>query len=221
MRAHEEEDLMTTGARRPLRILLVDDERRLATTMERWLSEDGHAVEALHDGAAGLRRALDNSHDVLILDVRLPSVDGLEICRQVRAAGGATPILLCSGRAAVEDRVAGFTAGADDYLIKPFALPELGARVHALGRRPGRGSLRAPDAPPTSQPRPTVASQNDTAEMAAPGGDQSPDAATTLTGARSLAGLTARLRLPWAGRRRPTAGVIAAPGGRLDQRGGR
>jgi len=139
----------------------------------------------------------------------------------VRAAGGATPILLCSGRAAVEDRVAGFTAGADDYLIKPFALPELGARVHALGRRPGRGSLRAPDAPPTSQPRPTVASQNDTAEMAAPGGDQSPDAATTLTGARSLAGLTARLRLPWAGRRRPTAGVIAAPGGRLDQRGGR
>ena len=147
---------MTTGARRPLRILLVDDERRLATTMERWLSEEGHAVEALHDGAAGLRRALDNSHDVLILDVRLPGVDGLEICRRVRAAGGNTPILLCSGRAAVEDRVAGFTAGADDYLIKPFALPELGARVHALGRRPGRGPLRAPDAPPTSQPRPTV-----------------------------------------------------------------
>ena len=119
-----------------MHILLVEDEPRLATVVRKGLNEQGHAV----DIAAGGEEALDwvdsTVHDVIVLDIMLPDIDGLEVCRRLRKQRVQTPILLLTAKDAVADRVAGLDAGADDYLIKPFAFTELAARLRALARRP-------------------------------------------------------------------------------------
>lgn len=118
-----------------MHLLLVEDERRLAVAVRRVLEEEGHAVDLADDGAEAFGRAMAEPYDLVILDVMLPSMDGYEIARQMRKAGNHTPILMLTARDSVQDRVTGLDAGADDYLVKPFALAELLARVRAFGRR--------------------------------------------------------------------------------------
>jgi DNA-binding response OmpR family regulator len=116
-------------------ILLVEDERRLAQIVRRVLEEEGHTVDLAHDGDDGLAMARDGSHDVIVLDVLLPGIDGIELCQTLRRERVDTPILLLTALDGVDDRVRGLDAGADDYLPKPFAFQELLARLRALGRR--------------------------------------------------------------------------------------
>jgi DNA-binding response OmpR family regulator len=118
-----------------MRLLLVEDDPRVARVVERGLAEAGYAVDVAADGGEGLSLAMQDSHDLIVLDVMLPVLDGLEVCRRLRQAGLRTPVLMLTARDAVPDRVRGLDAGADDYLIKPFALEELLARVRALSRR--------------------------------------------------------------------------------------
>jgi DNA-binding response OmpR family regulator len=121
-----------------MHILIVEDEQRLAFLLRRVLLEERHTVDLAHDGQRGLDLALSDSYDVVILDVMLPKLDGLEICRQMRAEHILSPVLMLTARGAVEDRVTGLNVGADDYLTKPFAMEELLARINALLRRRDR-----------------------------------------------------------------------------------
>lgn len=116
------------------RILVVEDDGRLAATLQRVLGAEGHDVEAAQDGHEALRRARDRRFDLVVLDVMLPGLDGIAVCRRLRAAGS-TPILLLTALGGTEERVRGLDSGADDYLVKPFAYEELLARVRALLRR--------------------------------------------------------------------------------------
>ena len=124
-------------------ILIVEDERRLAQVVRKVLEEEGHTVDVAHDGEDGLAMAMDGSHDVIVLDILLPGIDGIEVSQRLRAGRVDTPILLLTALNAVDDRVRGLDAGADDYLPKPFAFQELLARLRALGRR--RVQAREPD----------------------------------------------------------------------------
>ncbi|MCL6631876.1 MAG: response regulator transcription factor [Alicyclobacillus herbarius] len=119
-----------------MRILLVEDEKRLAAALLQLFKEHNYAADVAHDGITGLDLASTNSYDILVLDVMLPGMSGLDIVRQLRAEKLDVPILLLTARDAVSDRVAGLDAGADDYLVKPFANEELLARIRALARRP-------------------------------------------------------------------------------------
>jgi two-component system response regulator MprA len=121
------------------RVLVVEDDERLAGSIRRALAYDGHAVRVATDGDAGLAAVREMAPDVLVLDLMLPGVGGLEICRRVREAGDGIAILMVTARDSVPDRVAGLDAGADDYLVKPFAHDELLARVRALMRRRSGG----------------------------------------------------------------------------------
>ncbi len=123
-----------------MKILLVEDEARLATAVRRVLDDEGYATDWAADGADGLRRAENGEYDVILLDVMLPSYDGYEIARRLRTDGSTVPILMLTARDGIQDRVRGLDAGADDYLVKPFALAELLARVRALGRRAKMGA---------------------------------------------------------------------------------
>lgn len=118
-----------------MHILVIEDERRLASLVRRALQEEGHKVEVSNDGAEGLDMAEATGYDLLVLDLMLPHLDGVEICRRLRSTGSDVRILMLTARDAVEDRVAGLEAGADDYLVKPFSFTELIARVRALARR--------------------------------------------------------------------------------------
>ena len=118
-----------------MRILVVDDDPALRDALDRALRLEGHLVEFARDGVQALQMVAPPRHDAVVLDIGLPRVDGLEVCRRIRAGGDRTPILMLTARDAVEDRVAGLDVGADDYLVKPFALAELLARVRALVRR--------------------------------------------------------------------------------------
>jgi len=117
---------------------VVEDEARMARLIKRGLEEDGHAVDVAGDGPDGLWMATENSYAAIILDVMLPGFDGFELCRRLRAAGLWAPVLMLTARDAVGDRVRGLDAGADDYLVKPFSLLELSARLRALARRDDR-----------------------------------------------------------------------------------
>src|SRR3954449_3834003 len=116
-----------------MRILVVDDEPAVRATLERALRLDGYEVALAGDGAEALAQA--PGFDALLLDGVMPRVDGLEVCRRLRRAGDRTPILMLTARDGIEDRVLGLDSGADDYLVKPFALREMRARVRALLRR--------------------------------------------------------------------------------------
>jgi heavy metal response regulator len=118
-----------------MRILLVEDEPSAARMVAKGLREHAYAVDAVADGEEGLYQASINDYDLVILDLMLPRKDGLEVCRQIRAAGSAVPILMLTARDAVADRITGLDTGADDYLTKPFDFHELLARVRALLRR--------------------------------------------------------------------------------------
>jgi len=117
------------------RVLIVDDEPAVRAALDRALRLDGYEVELAADGAQALDRIAETRLDAVVLDVAMPGIDGLEVCRRLRDAGDRTPVLMLTARDAVDDRVAGLDAGADDYLVKPFALKELKARLRALLRR--------------------------------------------------------------------------------------
>ena len=124
------------GANMPgMRVLVVDDDPKIAAALGRLLSYEGYTVSIAEDGEAALAEALRVNPDLILLDLMLPRIDGLEVCRRIRAAGDATPILMLTARSSVPDRVAGLDTGADDYLVKPFAQEELLARIRRLLRR--------------------------------------------------------------------------------------
>jgi two-component system copper resistance phosphate regulon response regulator CusR len=118
-----------------MRLLLVEDDTTLSDMLARSLREQGYAVDVSHDGTDAIFQASVNEYDALILDVTLPKQSGIEVSRALRAKGHATPILMLTARDGVSDRVTGLDAGADDYLVKPFELDELYARLRALLRR--------------------------------------------------------------------------------------
>ena len=117
------------------RVLVVDDEPPVRDALERALSLEGYEVDLAEDGGQALKKVAIEEPDVIVLDVLMPGVDGLETCRRLRAEGHGLPVLMLTARDAVSDRVDGLDAGADDYLVKPFALEELLARLRALMRR--------------------------------------------------------------------------------------
>lgn len=118
-----------------MRVLIVEDEIKMAAFLKQGLEEQRYAVDVAHNGEDGLHWALNFPFDLLILDIMLPGLDGMELCRILRNRRIATPILMLTARDAVDDRVTGLDCGADDYLVKPFAFRELLARLRALGRR--------------------------------------------------------------------------------------
>jgi two-component system, OmpR family, response regulator len=119
-----------------MRALIVEDERKIALALKRGLEQESFAVDAVFDGDDGLAMALDEPYDVIILDRMLPGMDGMEVCRKIRAAKKQVPILMLTAKDAISDRVEGLNNGADDYLVKPFAFEELLARIRSLLRRP-------------------------------------------------------------------------------------
>ena len=121
-----------------MKILVVEDEKKVAGFIKRGLEEDGYQVTVTHDGADGLKQALEGDFSLVILDVMLPKKDGLAVVMELRAAGKHIPVLMLTAKAATEDVVSGLDAGSDDYLTKPFAFSELTARVRALLRREGK-----------------------------------------------------------------------------------
>jgi two-component system, OmpR family, response regulator len=121
-----------------MRVLVIEDEVRMARLIKRALEEEGHAVDVAGDGPDGLWMATENPYAAVVLDVMLPGFDGFELCRRLRAAGIWAPVLMLTARDEIGDRVRGLDAGADDYLVKPFSLLELSARLRALARRDDR-----------------------------------------------------------------------------------
>ena len=119
----------------PARILLVEDEEKVAQFVQRELSYEGYEVSVAHDGLSGLMAARDQAPDLIILDWMMPGLTGVEVCRRLRQTGTATPVILLTARDDVSDRVEGLDAGADDYVVKPFSIEELLARVRAHLRR--------------------------------------------------------------------------------------
>lgn len=120
-----------------MRILVVEDEHKIAGALKRGLEQESYAVDLAYDGEEGLSSALTDEYDVIVLDRMLPGLlDGAEICKEVRANGVRTPIIMLTAKDKIGDRVEGLNAGADDYLVKPFAFEELLARLRALLRRP-------------------------------------------------------------------------------------
>jgi two-component system, OmpR family, response regulator len=120
-----------------VRILVIEDELKMASLLRRGLTEEGHAVDLARTGDDALWMAGAAEYDAIVLDLMLPGVDGIEVCRRVRESGVWAPVLMLTARDAVDDRVAGLDAGADDYLPKPFSFAELLARIRALVRRGG------------------------------------------------------------------------------------
>jgi two-component system OmpR family response regulator len=127
---------MARKERRAVRLLVVEDEARLAALLRRGLTEEGHAVDLAADGEEALAWLDVSDYDAIVLDIMLPGIDGLAVCRRLRRQRVPTPILLLTPRDSVADRVTGLDAGADGYLVKPFAFAELTARLRALARRP-------------------------------------------------------------------------------------
>jgi DNA-binding response OmpR family regulator len=118
-----------------MHILVVEDNPDLNANLIDFLGDRGHTVDVAYNGYVGLGFALENSYDAIVLDLMLPGIDGLEVCAKLRHAGITTPVLMLTARDSLEDKLDGFASGADDYLIKPFALLELEARLQALSRR--------------------------------------------------------------------------------------
>jgi DNA-binding response OmpR family regulator len=120
-----------------MRILITEDEKELADALARGLRQQGYAADIAYNGEEALVMAEVNDYDLIILDLNLPKIDGVEVCRRIRASGSPTGILILTARSSLDDRVNGLDQGADDYLVKPFHFPELLARVRAILRREG------------------------------------------------------------------------------------
>jgi DNA-binding response OmpR family regulator len=118
-----------------LRVLVIEDQLDIAANIWDYLEPRGYQVDHAADGAQGLQRALAGGHDVIVLDLGLPRLDGLELCRRLRAADPGVPVLMLTARDTLEDKLRGFAEGADDYMVKPFAMRELEARIQAVHRR--------------------------------------------------------------------------------------
>jgi two-component system OmpR family response regulator len=131
-----------------MRVLVIEDEARMARLVRRTLAEEGHAVDVAGNGPDGLWMATENAYAAIVLDLMLPGFDGFELCRRLREAGIWVPVLMLTARDEIGDRVRGLDVGADDYLVKPFSLLELAARLRALARRDDR-------------PRPVVLAEGD------------------------------------------------------------
>ncbi|MFF5936732.1 response regulator transcription factor [Streptomyces sp. NPDC012508] len=125
--------------RLPSRLLIVEDERRLALSLAKGLTAEGYAVDVVHDGLEGLRRAGGSTYDLIVLDVMLPGMNGYRVCSALRAAGDEVPILMLTAKDGEYDEAEGLDTGADDYLTKPFSYVVLVARIRALLRRRGSG----------------------------------------------------------------------------------
>src|SRR5215475_14091827 len=125
-----------------MRILVIEDEKKVASFIAKGLEEEGHAVDILHDGESGVHQAVGVDYDLVVLDLMLPKLSGLEVLRTVRREKPKLPVLVLTAKGELEDRVSGLDAGADDYLVKPFAFAELSARVRALLRRGAREDSR-------------------------------------------------------------------------------
>lgn len=123
-----------------MRVLIVEDERRLAISLAKGLTAEGFAVDVVHDGREGLHLATENTYDLLVLDIMLPGMNGYRICSALRAAGDETPILMLTAKDGEYDEAEGLDTGADDYLTKPFSYVVLLARIRALLRRRGSGA---------------------------------------------------------------------------------
>ena len=119
-----------------MRILLVEDEHRISASIKKGLEQENYAVDVAYDGQSGYDLASTEDYDLIILDLMLPVLDGLTVCKKLRNAGFHTPILILTARGQVQDKVIGLNTGADDYLTKPFSFEELLARIRALSRRP-------------------------------------------------------------------------------------
>ena len=127
-----------------MRVLVVEDSVRMAGLLHRGLVEAGHAVDVVGTGADALWLGTEVGFDVIVLDIGLPDIDGFEVSRRLRVAGCRAPVLMLTARDDVADRVRGLDAGADDYLVKPFAFEELFARIRSLARRGARGGGHPP-----------------------------------------------------------------------------
>lgn len=119
-----------------MRVLVIEDEHKIANAVKKGLVHESYAVDVIHDGIEGYDMASSEQYDVIVLDIMLPGMDGIEICKKLREQNIHTPILMLTAKSQIEDKVVGFNAGADDYLTKPFAFAELLVRVRALTRRP-------------------------------------------------------------------------------------
>lgn len=126
-----------------MRLLLVEDEHRLSEVLKKGLVEEGFAVDQAFDGEDGLHLAQTESYDVIILDVMLPKIDGIQVCKNLRNKNSQVPILMLTARTQLEDKLTGLDAGADDYLTKPFAFLELKSRIYALLRRSHQQSINS------------------------------------------------------------------------------
>ncbi len=124
-----------------MRLLVVEDEKKVSSFISKGLKEEGYAVDVAFDGKTGLQMAMDKIHDLVILDIHLPGMDGMSVLHELRKRKVSTPVLLLTVRANIEDKVLGLDAGADDYLTKPFAFQELVARIRALLRRKTEAEL--------------------------------------------------------------------------------
>lgn len=119
-----------------MRILIIEDEKKLADSIKKGLEQESYAVDTAYEGSDGFGLAVTCDYDLLILDLMLPGMDGIEICRKLREKNIDTPIIMLTARGQIKDRVEGLNSGSDDYLVKPFAFEELLARIKALSRRP-------------------------------------------------------------------------------------
>lgn len=119
-----------------MRILVIEDEHKIANAIKKGLEQENFAVDVVYDGIEGYDLAATEDYDVIVLDLLLPGIDGVEICKKLRQHKIHTPILILTAKGQIEDKIEGFSAGADDYLVKPFAFEELLARIRALIRRP-------------------------------------------------------------------------------------
>ncbi|MFD5814941.1 response regulator transcription factor [Streptomyces sp. NPDC059618] len=143
----------------PQNVLLAEDDRAIRHALERALTLEGYEVTAVADGVEALAQAHRTPPDVLVLDVMMPGIDGLQVCRVLRAEGDRTPILMLTALVETADRIAGLDAGADDYVVKPFDVEEVFARLRALLRRTGNGALDEDAQPPAPREPQTSSSQ--------------------------------------------------------------
>ncbi|MEU5635747.1 response regulator transcription factor [Streptomyces rishiriensis] len=168
----------------PPTVLLAEDDRAIRHALERALALEGYRVTAVADGVEALAQAHRNPPDVLVLDVMMPGIDGLQVCRVLRAEGDRTPILMLTALVETADRIAGLDAGADDYVVKPFDVEEVFARLRALLRR--TGAETAPPVPPVPPAPPEPPRQSPERYVEAAGLRMDPQARRVWRGAREL-----------------------------------